>query len=194
VLAFCSACACAAGSTTQLPPSTSVADGDTGDDDGDDGETGSGQCVPGQQNPCLCEDGSSGVQTCQPGGGSYGACMCFGGDTGTSTTGASDVESSGSSSSGSEGNAPDPCVEQPDDDECTLCTRASCCDELSECWTDPACACMVDCIDASDNPDVLGAASECAGTDFCDTDLGQVLAPLQSIQSCQMANCEICSA
>lgn len=182
------ACACAGGGTTRAPPTTSVA-GD--DSSSDDGATGGGECVPGQQNPCLCEDGSSGVQTCEPDGASYGMCNCFGGaETSAGSSGANQPESSGADSMSSEsGPMGDPCMEEPDDDECGLCTKTNCCDELSECAADPACACVLSCIEDSENPDQLAAAMECAGPKNCDTDLGSLLIPLMNIQTCQQNTC-----
>ncbi|WP_437297358.1 hypothetical protein [Sorangium sp. So ce426] len=40
------------------------------------------------------------------------------------------------------------CEADPDDDDCAVCAKASCCEELSACADDPGCAGWIDCLSA----------------------------------------------
>lgn len=54
------------------------------------------------------------------------------------------------------GGTPEICVIEPDDDECTQCTKNSCCTELDACYADADCACVVLCVQTqlAMNPDL----------------------------------------
>ena len=46
------------------------------------------------------------------------------------------------------GTGGDACAPEADDDECSMCTKTNCCDELTVCTADPDCDCAVQCISA----------------------------------------------
>ena len=51
------------------------------------------------------------------------------------------------------------CDAAPEDDECAVCAKASCCEEFSACIDDPACARWMDCLSAGND------ASSCSSVE-----------------------------
>ena len=72
-----------------------------------------------------------------------------GAGTGTSqppapTESGDETPSTGGSADPSTGGAVS-CEPDDSDDECSLCTKENCCDQLGACFADPICGCMTDC-------------------------------------------------
>lgn len=101
--------------------------------------------------------------------------------TGEATTTASTGEgdSSGNTSI-------DACEPEGDDDECSMCLKTSCCDQLQACRDDADCDCIITCLDK------LGTGIE--GLDQCQTQCDAKFLPPTAIplQMCQTTMCEAC--
>ena len=57
----------------------------------------------------------------------------------------------GSTGGGSTGNI-DQCMPDPQDDPCTSCTKANCCDQATACQADQDCACVFECVGMGGDP------------------------------------------
>ena len=97
----------------------------------------------------------------------------------------------GATETGVDTEAVDVCAPDGDDDECAMCTKDMCCDELNACVdADPNCACVLDCLSMIPNPQPADAMA-CA--DDCGANFAGILMPLLAIQTCQMG-CDPCGA
>lgn len=89
--------------------------------------------------------------TSNAGGGTTGAMTTGGMTTGgmtTATTGGMTTTATGGMTTGgmttTTGGGGE-CAPDPNDDACTACTKANCCDQAMACLADTNCACYVDC-------------------------------------------------
>ncbi|MFV8750861.1 hypothetical protein ACNOYE_09965 [Nannocystaceae bacterium ST9] len=73
----------------------------------------------------------------------------------------------------------DACAPAPGDDVCTSCLKDSCCAEVTECYADPDCACMADCVQGGG--DLFGCAMDCGVMGFPPA--------LQSLGACTQQSC-----
>jgi hypothetical protein len=83
----------------------------------------------------------------------------------------------------------DACAKEPGDDECSMCLKTMCCDELQTCRDSEDCSCMLDCLDAMG----MGPAGipACLMPDQCDLDgLPPEALPLSM---CQSKMCDACN-
>jgi hypothetical protein len=103
-----------------------------------------------------------------------------GGGTTAATTGV-DESTGGGATEGTGGSGGDVCMVEMDDDECAICTKENCCAELSACYANPDCMCVVDCV----NEMGLGAVMTCLA-DVCMAAFPPEAGPLQQ---CNTTNC-----
>lgn len=101
-----------------------------------------------------------------------------GSDAGTVELDGSDATSEQESTGGDSGGE---CPSDPDDGACMACLRGLCCEEVAACEADPACACVMACLNEG------GELIDCAATDACIADLLEP--PLSDLFACHAA-CE----
>jgi len=78
------------------------------------------------------------------------------------------------------------CEDEPGDDECIMCTKAMCCNELEACAADAGCGCTLECLGELENPGIpeaMTCATEC-GADFI-----AISALLIAVQTCRDGMC-----
>lgn len=133
-----------------MPPADSGAD--ENDDRDDDGTTSSRPDDP------MDDDGAPPITTgVDDGGADTGAGDTEAGDTGAAETGVADD----ATTTGMAGGICDP---DPADDPCDVCTKTSCCPQLTACEADVGCSCFIGCVDAGGDP--FACSGECGVSIF----------------------------
>ncbi len=164
-------------------------------DDSDDGDTGASDSVDGTTSAS-----STGAET--EAGSTAASATASASESATATESASASASESASASASEtgtstttggadtgsdsGGSNAACEPDADDDECSMCLKTSCCDQLQACRDDSDCNCIIDCLDE------MGTGI--AGLPECQTECEVKMLPKAAIplSGCQNT-CAACS-
>lgn len=77
--------------------------------------------------------------------------------------------------------APSLCPPEPNDDDCQICTKGRCCDELLACQADEVCGCFSMCIAMGGNP--MECGMQCMGNPMMNE-------ALMALRQCNQTQCE----
>lgn len=77
--------------------------------------------------------------------------------------------------------APSLCPPEPNDDDCAVCTKGRCCDELLACQADEMCGCLSMCIAMGGNP--MECGMQCMGNPMMNQ-------ALMALRQCNQMQCE----
>lgn len=105
-------------------------------------------------------------------------------DTGVETTGTTDTLDTLGTTLGTTTGLPSECPPAPNDDECALCNKENCCDEILACAESEDCTCILDCVMMGMNPQQCGM--QCGVNPMNVPELG-------ALRMCNMAECgDVC--